>query len=92
MASIALRYVSQAWRAPKLVFIPKPDENVHTKARDFRPISRTSFLLKTLLVDMFLQDGPLIKHTLAASQYAYREGGSTETALHHLVSKVEVQP
>ena len=91
-ASIALRYVSQAWRAPKVVFLPRPDENGHIKARDFRPISCTSFLLKSLLVDRFLQNGPLIKHTLAASQYAYREGRSTETALHHLMSKVEVQP
>lgn len=91
-AGIALRYVPQAWRAPKVVFIPKPDENDHIKARDFRAISFTSFLLKPLLVDTFLQKGPLIKHTLAASQYAYREGKSTKTALHHLVSKVEVQP
>jgi hypothetical protein len=91
-AGIVLRYVPQALRAPKVVFIPKPYENGLVKARDFRPISLTSFLLKTLLVDMFLEKGPLIKHTLAASQYAYREDRSTETALHHLVSKVEVQP
>lgn len=89
---IALRYVPQAWRAPKVVFIAKPDKNGHIKARNFRPISLTSFLLKTLLVDRFLQNEPLIKHPLAASHYAYREGRSTETALHHLVSKVEVQP
>lgn len=91
-AGIALRYVPQACRAPKVVFIPKPDENGHIKARDFRSISCTSFLLKTLLVDTFLQNEPLIKHILDASQYAYREGRSTKTALHHLVSKVEVQP
>jgi len=41
--------------------------------------------------DRFLKNGPLIKHPMAATQYAYREGRSTETALHHLVSKVEVQ-
>ena len=90
-ASIALRYVSQAWRTPKVVFVPKPDENGHVKAKDFRLISLISFLLKTSLVDRFMKNGPLIKHTLAASQYVYREGGSTETALHHLVSKMEVQ-
>jgi len=49
------------------------------------------FLLKTLqtLVDRFLNNGPFSKHPLAASHYAYREGRSTEIALHHLVSKVE---
>jgi len=41
--------------------------------------------------DKFLKNGPLIKHPLAATQYAYREGRSTETALHHLVIKVQVQ-
>ena len=41
--------------------------------------------------DRFPKNGPLIKHPLAATQYAYREGRSTETALHHLARKVEVQ-
>jgi hypothetical protein len=50
------------------------------KARDFRPISPASFPLKTLqtLVDRFLKNGPFIKHPLAATQYAYKEGRSTE--------------
>jgi hypothetical protein len=39
----------------------------------------------------FLKNGPLIKHPLAASLYAYREGISTETSFHHLMNKVEVQ-
>jgi hypothetical protein len=43
------------------------------------------------LVDRFLKTGPLVKHPLAASQYAYREGRSTETALHHLIGRVERQ-
>jgi hypothetical protein len=33
----------------------------------------------------------LVKHPLAASHYAYREGRSTETVLHHLVGRVERQ-
>jgi hypothetical protein len=50
-------------------------------------------MLKTLerSFERFLKKGPLIKHPLAASMYTYREGISTETAFHHLVSKVEVQ-
>jgi hypothetical protein len=31
----------------------------------------------------------LVKHSLAASQYTGREGRFTETALHHLVSRLE---
>ena len=92
-ASIALRYISKVWKTIKVVFIPKPGKNGHIYAKDFIPISLTSFLLKTLerLVDRYLKIGPLVKHPLAATQYAYRECRSTETALHHLVSRVERQ-
>jgi hypothetical protein len=50
-------------------------------AKEFRPISLTPFLPKTLekLVDEFLKTGALVKHPLAASQYAHRPGRSTET-------------
>jgi len=43
------------------------------------------------LVDRFLKSGPLLSWTLAPSQYAYREGKSTDTVLHHLVSGIETQ-
>jgi hypothetical protein len=57
--------------------------------RDFKHF----LLLLTLerLVDRYLKTGPLVRHPLAATQYAYREGRSTETALHHLVGRVERQ-
>jgi hypothetical protein len=71
-ASIALRYVPQAWKITKVVFITKPGNNGHICAKDFRPNSLTSFLLKTLerLVDRYLKIGPLVRHPLAATQYA----------------------
>jgi hypothetical protein len=89
--SIALRYVLQAWRATTVVFIPQPGKNSHNKAKDRRFISLKSFLPKTLerLGDTFLKNGSF-KHPLAAAQYAYKEGRSTDTALHQLISKVEV--
>jgi len=92
-ASIALRCIPRAWSGVKVVFIPKPGRNGHILAKDFRPISLTSFILKTLerLVDRFLKNGPLLYRALAPSQYAYREGRSTDTALHHLVSGIETQ-
>jgi hypothetical protein len=77
----------------KVVFMPKPGKNGHIYAKDFRLIGLTSFLLKTLerLVDRYLKIGPLVKHSLAATQYAHKECRSTETALHHLVSRVKRQ-
>lgn len=59
-----------------MVFIPKLGRNYHVRAKDYRPISLTSFLLKILerLVDRFFKTGPLRSHSLAKAQYAYREG------------------
>jgi hypothetical protein len=56
-------------------------------------ITLTSFVIKTLkiLVVRFPKTGPLVKHPLAASQYAYREGWSNETVLNHLLGRVERQ-
>jgi hypothetical protein len=43
------------WGQVKVVFIPKPCSNSFSGPRDFRPISLTFFLLKTMegLVDRF---------------------------------------
>jgi hypothetical protein len=43
------------------------------------------------LFDTYLKIGPLVRHPLAATHFADREGRSTETALHHLVCRVERQ-
>ncbi|XP_032690767.1 uncharacterized protein LOC116853705, partial [Odontomachus brunneus] len=43
------------------------------------------------LVDNHLKRGPLTLHPLTSSQYAYREGRSIDTALHHPVSRIETQ-
>jgi len=92
-ASFALRYAPVAWRGTRVVFIPKPGRNGHIKAKDFRPISLSSFILKSMerLVDRYLKKNSLLLHPLESSQYAYREGRSTDTALHHLVGQVETQ-
>jgi predicted ABC-type ATPase len=57
----------------------------------FRPISLTSFLLKTMerLVDRFLRDEILALWPLHPNQHAYQAGKSVETALHQLVIRVE---
>ncbi|XP_076548117.1 uncharacterized protein LOC143306051 [Osmia lignaria lignaria] len=60
-------------------------------AKSYRPISLTSFLLKTLerLVDRHVREHTLAKRPIHASQHAYQSGKSVETALHHLVREVE---
>ena len=45
-ASIAVRHVPQVCNTTKVVFISKPGKNGYIYAKDFRPISLTSFLIK----------------------------------------------
>ncbi|XP_050664244.1 lipase 3-like [Leptidea sinapis] len=48
-ACLAHRYVPLQWREEvKVVFIPKPGNSDYTNPKSFRPISLTSFLMKTL--------------------------------------------
>ncbi|XP_036146028.1 uncharacterized protein LOC118646684 [Monomorium pharaonis] len=82
-----------AWRQARVVFIPKAGRTGYSSAKDFRPISLTSFLLKTLerLVDVYIRDVVLLQHQLHVNQHAYRTGHSTESALHSAVSFIEEQ-
>ena len=54
-ACLATGYVPAMWCQVKVVFIPKHGRNSYCGPRDFRPISLTSFLHKTMerLVDNF---------------------------------------
>ena len=90
-ACIATGYVPYMWCKTRVVFIPKPGRGDYTKAGSFRPISLTSFLLKTLerLVGRHIRDGALARHPLHHRQFAYQPGKSVDTALHGLVFKIE---
>ena len=88
---LATGYVLAVWRQVKVVFIPKPGRSSYCGPRDFRPISLTSFLLKTIdrLVDRYLRDEILALQPLHPNQHAYQAGKSVETALHQLMVRVE---
>ena len=60
-------------------------------AKSFRPISLMSFILKTLerLIFWHVQDTHLTRFPLNKNVFSYREGVSTENALHELISKIE---
>ena len=84
-------YMPETWRTSKVIFIPKPGKETYDKAKSYRPISLTSFLLKTMerIIDRYLRDNTLTKYKIHPNQHAYQIGKSTETALHQLVSKAE---
>jgi hypothetical protein len=91
LVCLAIGYVPAILRQVKVVFIPKPGRNTFTGPTDFRPISLTSFLLKTgeRLVDRYVRDGAFVLKPLHLNQHAYQTGKSIETALHQLTVRVE---
>ena len=90
-ACIAYGYIPSVWRVVKVVFLPKPGKESYAFAKSFRPIGLMPVLLKGLerLVDRFLRDGVLVDRPLHRTQHAYQTGKSCESALHHLVSRIE---
>jgi len=90
-ASLTLGYIPLIWREARVTFLPKPGKDDYTTAKAFRPISLTSFLLKGLekVVDRYLRDGPLLDLPIHPRQHAFQAGKSTESALHHLVNRIE---
>lgn len=89
--SLLQGYIPKLWRQVKVVFLPKPGKADYSQPKAFRPISLTSFLLKTLerLCDRYIRDNILVKSPLNVNQHAYNVGKSTETALHQVVSYIE---
>jgi len=87
LACLATGYVPAIWRQVKVVFIPKPGRDSYRGPRDYRPISLTSFILKTMerLLDTYLREEALALMPLHSNQHAYQAGKSVETALHQLV-------
>jgi hypothetical protein len=88
---VAIGHVPATWRQAKVMFIPKPGRDSYGGPKDYRPISLTSFLLKTTerLIDRSLTDEILTVMPLHPYQYTYQAGKSVETALHHLLVRTE---
>jgi hypothetical protein len=91
VACLAYGYIPLAWRAVRVLLIPKPGRDSYELAKSFRPISLTSFFLKTMerLVDSYIRAGQFKFFPLMESQYAYQRGRSIEAAHYDLVQKIE---
>ena len=87
---VIYKVVPTQWQLSRVVFIPKGGKHSHTKAKDFRPISLTSFFLKIMerALDLIIKNG-LSTTYLSKAQHAYQKGKSTETALHVAVHYIE---
>lgn len=87
---IRFNYVPTSWKEVKVVFIPKAGKINHCTAKDYRPISLTSFLLKILerILDFSIRSLFTVDK-ISKSQHAYLKGRSVETALHEVVKEAE---
>ena len=76
-----------------VVFISKPEQSSNVHTEDFRPISLTPFLLKTMerMVDRYIKDKVLKNRPLHVGQKAYTVERSIEFPLHMVVCRIEVQ-
>lgn len=86
-AHLVLGYIPVACKTVKVIFTPKLRKR--EKAKSFRPISLSSFLLKALerLLDIYLRKGTPMISLIHNLQHASHSGKSTDVALHHLVSR-----
>jgi len=74
-----------------VVFIPKPGKPL-SQAKSLRPISLTSSVIKILekLLHRYIKYGVLVSKPAHQSQFAYRAGMSTVTALFQVVYRLEM--
>lgn len=90
-SSLLFGHIPESWREVKVVFIPKPGKKSEQLPKSFRPISLSSFLLKTMekVMDHHIRGTYLVRKPIHKFQFAYQQGKSTETAVHHVVKMVE---
>jgi ribonuclease HI len=90
-ASITLDHIPTSWRGTLVTFIPKDGKSSFDTAKAFRPISLMSFILKLLekLIDRNIRDNVLKDNPIDPDQHAYQTGKDTNSALHHLITKME---
>ena len=84
-------YVPSAWKEGTGIFLPKRGKESYFETKSFRKITLTFFQLKWLerLILYHINEDNNVQAKLFASQYGFRAGVSTETALHEFVRRVE---
>ncbi|XP_065363259.1 uncharacterized protein LOC135956640 [Calliphora vicina] len=84
-------HVPTTWREVKVVFIPKAGGKSEQLPKSYRPISLSSFFLKTMekLLDSYIRDSYLLMNPIHRFQFAYQPGKSTVTAIHQVTTLIE---
>lgn len=94
IASIQLLYISIAKKGVRLAFIPKLGQLAYTLAKAFRPISSTSFKLKTLerLIDIYLRDEILSTFKIRPINTSTNQGNRQKEELFTIWSHASKKP
>jgi len=89
-ATIALQFTPTQWKNARVIYIPKPGKDDYTKAKSFRPISLTNYLVKTLeKLCVWKMDEALVEFPIHDNQQGFRQARSTEVALSHTINHIE---
>ena len=87
---IALHYTPIKWKATKVIFIPKNDKDAYDIPKNFRPVSLSNYLLKTLerLLGWHMNEQlklfPIHQH-----QHGFCSDKSTESAISNVINYIE---
>ena len=89
-AAIHLKFTPTIWKTSNVVFIPKPGKDSYSKAKSFRPISLSCYLLKGLeKLCTWHMDGKLETHQIHKNQHGFQRGKSTDSAISKTVNSIE---
>jgi ribonuclease HI len=90
-SSLIWGHVPTAWREVRVAFIPKAGKKPDGNPKSLRPISLSSFILKTMekIIERHIRETTLNNYPLFPQQFAYQAGKSTEMALLNLTQKIE---
>ena len=90
-AMLHLGYTPERWRVAKTIFIPKPSKNDYSLVRSHRPLTLTSFFLKTYekLLLWEIENTVLKNNPISKQQHAFQKGKSCESAVSQLVDSIE---
>ena len=87
---IHLHYTPCLWKKTRVIFIPKPGKESYRKAKSFRPISLSNYLLKGLeRLAAWKMDKALKEFPIHKKQHGFQKKKSTESALSNTVNYIE---
>jgi hypothetical protein len=83
-------YIPKTWSQIGVTFIPKPKKAIYTEAKECFPVRLSSCMLKMVeKLHRHIRGGILGLHPLHQYLFAYQQGKSIETTLHHVITHTE---